>query len=119
MWTLFVVLLYAFKVTDCLDNGLALTPPMGWMSWLRYRCIIDCDTYPNDCLTEDLILRTAEAMKKDGWLKAGYEYVIVDDCWFANERNNATEKLESDPKRFPHVSITMSRNRCVRVASRL
>lgn len=35
---------------DALNNGLALTPPMGWMSWQRYRCIIDCDTYPDECI---------------------------------------------------------------------
>lgn len=34
----------------CLDNGLALTPPMGWMSWERYRCNIDCKNYPDDCI---------------------------------------------------------------------
>lgn len=35
---------------DGLDNGLALTPPMGWMSWQRYRCNIDCATYPDECI---------------------------------------------------------------------
>lgn len=39
----------AFEV-NALNNGLALTPPMGWMSWQRYRCIIDCDTYPDECI---------------------------------------------------------------------
>lgn len=33
-----------------LDNGLALTPPMGWLAWQRYRCITDCDTYPDECV---------------------------------------------------------------------
>ena len=33
-----------------LDNGLALTPPLGWMAWQRYRCIIDCVNYPDDCI---------------------------------------------------------------------
>ncbi len=35
---------------NALDNGLALTPPMGWMSWQRFRCIIDCDLYPDECI---------------------------------------------------------------------
>lgn len=26
---------------SALDNGLALTPPMGWMTWERYGCQID------------------------------------------------------------------------------
>ena len=33
-----------------LDNGLALTPPMGWLSWERYRCNTDCLNYPDDCI---------------------------------------------------------------------
>lgn len=33
-----------------LDNGVALTPPMGWMSWQRYRCITDCGNFPNECI---------------------------------------------------------------------
>lgn len=33
-----------------LDNGLARTPPMGWMSWERFRCITDCDKYPDECI---------------------------------------------------------------------
>lgn len=24
---------------NALDNGVALTPPMGWMTWQRFRCI--------------------------------------------------------------------------------
>lgn len=35
---------------DCLDNGLALTPPMGWLAWQRFRCITDCEMYPNECI---------------------------------------------------------------------
>lgn len=35
---------------DGLDNGLALTPPMGWLAWQRYRCITDCETYPDECV---------------------------------------------------------------------
>lgn len=42
--------LAAIRGTDALDNGLALTPPMGWLAWQRYRCITDCDTYPDDCV---------------------------------------------------------------------
>lgn len=33
-----------------LDNGLARTPPMGWMAWQRYRCNVDCVNYPDDCI---------------------------------------------------------------------
>lgn len=45
-----ILVCWQFFAIDALDNGLALTPPMGWMSWERYRCIIDCDLYPDDCI---------------------------------------------------------------------
>ena len=38
-------------VVDGLDNGLALTPPMGWMTWERFRCTLDCENR-TDCLNE-------------------------------------------------------------------
>lgn len=45
MWNIvqisLVVLCMQQRIFDvnALNNGLALTPPMGWMSWQRYRCI--------------------------------------------------------------------------------
>ena len=35
-----------------------------------------------------------------GFLSAGYEYIIVDDCWLAGERDE-DGKLQADPDRFP------------------
>lgn len=29
---------------ETLENGLARTPPMGWLSWERFRCNTDCDS---------------------------------------------------------------------------
>lgn len=43
-------IIFVSKYSHGLDNGLALTPPMGWMSWERYRCIVDCELYPDDCI---------------------------------------------------------------------
>ena len=37
-----------------LDNGLSLTPPMGWLSWERFRCNTDCDNDPEFCIGENL-----------------------------------------------------------------
>ena len=42
----------------------------------------------------------AQRMASDGYLKAGYEYIIVDDCWLAHTRD-ANNKLQPDPVRFP------------------
>lgn len=49
----FIVALLCLSIVNhgvSLDNGLALTPPMGWMSWERFRCTIDCEANPDDCL---------------------------------------------------------------------
>lgn len=35
---------------NCLENGLARTPPMGWLSWERFRCNTDCEGDPENCI---------------------------------------------------------------------
>lgn len=42
----------------------------------------------------------ADVMASEGYLEAGYQYVIVDDCWLANTRD-ADGRLQPDPTRFP------------------
>lgn len=42
----------------------------------------------------------ADRMAADGYLKAGYEYIIVDDCWLAHTRDS-NNMLQPDPVRFP------------------
>ncbi|CAH2042586.1 unnamed protein product, partial [Iphiclides podalirius] len=83
-----------------LDNGLALTPPMGWLTWERFRCITDCQKYPKECISEFLIRRMADIMVKDGYLEAGYNYVAIDDCWLEMERSS-DHRMVPDRKRFP------------------
>lgn len=84
-----------------LDNGLSRTPPMGWMSWERFRCITDCKTYPKECISENLIVEMADIMAKEGYLEAGYEYVNIDDCWTEMERDESG-RIVADKERFPH-----------------
>ncbi|XP_071951374.1 alpha-N-acetylgalactosaminidase-like isoform X5 [Antedon mediterranea] len=95
-----VVLVSLVVSVHGLDNGLALTPPMGWMSWERFRCNIDCKNQPNDCIGEKLFMDMADRMVEDGFKDAGYEYVNIDDCWASKERDSAG-KLQADPDRFP------------------
>ena len=40
-------------------------------------------------------------MASEGYKDAGYEYIIIDDCWMAKERD-PKGKLQADPERFPH-----------------
>ncbi|KAI6676725.1 hypothetical protein NL676_037521 [Syzygium grande] len=57
-----------------LDNGLGLTPPMGWNSWNHFQCDIN----------ETLIKETADAMVSSGLAALGYEYINLDDCYGLN-----------------------------------
>lgn len=71
-------------------QNLAPTPPMGWNSWNKFSCEIDAD----------LIIETADAMVESGMAAVGYEYVNIDDCWHATERDE-DGNLQADPVRFP------------------
>ncbi|MFG3299615.1 glycoside hydrolase family 27 protein [Micromonospora chersina] len=73
-----------------LENGVARTPPMGWNSWNSFGCNIN----------ETLIRQSADAIVASGMRDAGYQYVVVDDCWF-NPNRDAAGNLQGDPGRFP------------------
>uniref|UniRef100_A0AAQ6AF49 Alpha-galactosidase n=1 Tax=Amphiprion ocellaris TaxID=80972 RepID=A0AAQ6AF49_AMPOC len=100
-----VVCLLAFvsvlsPAAEALDNGLALKPTMGWLHWERFMCNMDCQRDPENCISERLYMQMADVMVKEGWKKAGYEYVCIDDCWPSHQRD-AQGRLQADPKRFP------------------
>ncbi|KAM4521644.1 alpha-N-acetylgalactosaminidase [Odontesthes bonariensis] len=86
--------------TFALDNGLMRTPPMGWLAWERYRCNIDCDHDPKNCIRHNLFTDMADRLFEDGWKELGYVYVNIDDCWSSMERDKQG-RLQPDPKRFP------------------
>jgi alpha-galactosidase len=70
-------------------NGLAQTPPMGWNSWNKFACNIN----------EDTVRRVADAMVTSGMRDAGYEYVVIDDCWHGPRDANGF--ITADPQKFP------------------
>ncbi|HOV98911.1 MAG TPA: glycoside hydrolase family 27 protein [Bacteroidota bacterium] len=70
-------------------EGLALTPPMGWNSWNTFACNVD----------ENLIKEITEAMIASGMKDAGYQYIVIDDCW-QGERDSLGF-IHPDPQRFP------------------
>lgn len=49
-WTVGVVVLYLATSAVSLENGLARTPPMGWLAWERFRCNTDCKNDPDNCI---------------------------------------------------------------------
>ena len=84
----------AVKVTtaskEAYNNGVALTPPMGWSSWNTFR----------NKINEKLILEIAEAMAKSGLADAGYQYINLDDCWQSSERD-INGRFVADYTAFP------------------
>src|SRR5271170_6845524 len=67
----------------------ASTPPMGWNSWNKFGCDV----------SEELIRQTGDAMVKSGMKDAGYQYVVIDDCWqVARDKDG---NIVADPQRFP------------------
>jgi alpha-galactosidase len=71
------------------DNGLALTPPMGWNSWNKFACNV----------SEDLLKSMADAMVSSGMKDAGYQYVVIDDCWQVSR--DANGNIVAEAQRFP------------------
>ena len=71
------------------DNGLAKTPPMGWNSWNKFGCKV----------SEDLIKTVADAMASNGMKDAGYDYIVIDDCWQVSR--DANGNIVADAEHFP------------------
>lgn len=78
------------SAASCIDNGLGLTPPMGWNSWNHFACDIN----------ETVIYETAEAFIELGLDKLGYEYVNIDDCWQERERDQ-DGNIAANAEKFP------------------
>ena len=74
---------------------------VGWLAWERFRCNIDCTTYPYDCIksahrartsqamstshcfcfcfsSENLFMDMADRLVEDGYRDVGYEFVNID-----------------------------------------
>jgi alpha-N-acetylgalactosaminidase len=45
------------RLSHGLENGLARTPPMGWLAWERFRCNTDCVNDPHNCISERLFMQ--------------------------------------------------------------
>ncbi|PQE04629.1 hypothetical protein CJF30_00004414 [Rutstroemia sp. NJR-2017a BBW] len=66
------------------------TPPMGFNNWAAFMC----------GLNESLFIETAQAMKQNGLLAAGYNQLNLDDCWSKGSRE-ANGTLLWNPEKFP------------------
>ena len=84
-----IALLTSLHTTAANRDSLALTPPMGFMTWNKYK----------EDINEQLIRQIADKMAADGYAEAGYKYIFIDDAWQGgrDKRNN----ILPDPEKFP------------------
>ena len=67
---------------------IAKAPPMGWNSWNKFGCNV----------SETLVREVADAMVSSGMKDAGYQYIVIDDCWQVGRDSNGN--IVADPERF-------------------
>jgi alpha-galactosidase len=70
--------------------SLAATPPMGFNDWNAFGCDVSAA----------LIEQMADVIVSSGLKADGYNYVNIDDCWLAPNRD-ASGNLVADPVKFP------------------
>ncbi|HKW19214.1 MAG TPA: glycoside hydrolase family 27 protein [Terriglobales bacterium] len=87
---LLVISTAALAQEPAISAGLALTPPMGWNTWNKFGCNV----------SDEMVRGMADAMVKSGMKDAGYQYIVIDDCWQVSRDANAN--IVVDPKRFPN-----------------
>lgn len=72
------------------NEYLGLKAPMGWNTWNTF----------GENINEDLIKKSADIIVESGLKDAGYEYIVIDDCWSLKERDQ-NGRLVADPEKFP------------------
>lgn len=66
-------------------------PPMGWNSWNTF----------GDQINEKVICDMADKIVELGLKDAGYEYIVIDDCWSLRQRDE-NDRIVADPALFPN-----------------
>ena len=89
MKRLLLALLILAASASAQTTTLAATPPMGWNSWNKFGCKV----------SETLIKQAADNMVTSGMKDAGYEYIVIDDCWQIDRDKDGN--IIPDPKNFP------------------
>ena len=66
------------------------TPALGFNTWNTF----------GENINEQLIRELADAMVDTGLLAAGYNYLVIDDCW-AEKQRDEEGRLVPDHRKFP------------------
>ena len=84
-----LVVIFSIVSIKSVNNGLGLTPQMGWNTWNKFACNIN----------EQLIKETIDQFISSGLVDAGYKYINLDDCWQKSRSEDGT--IQADPETFP------------------
>ena len=87
LFSLICLLIFAENFGQKFEH-LAETPPMGWNSWNKFACNVN----------EEVIRDAADYMVSSGMKDAGYEYVVIDDCWHG--KRDSLGFITADKERF-------------------
>jgi len=71
------------------SQTVAPTPPMGWMSW----------NYFGENVNEKELKEMANSMVGNGMVKAGYNFIFIDDGWQGGR--DKKNSMIADPVKFP------------------
>ncbi|ESO07803.1 hypothetical protein HELRODRAFT_98483 [Helobdella robusta] len=96
-----------FYPVSTLDNGIGNSPLLGWTTGERYPCLTDCINYPDDCISEHLIRTVADMLTLSSFQEAGYQHIIIGDCWMDKMRDER-DRLRADRNRFPSGMANLS-----------
>ncbi|KAI7548792.1 hypothetical protein KC331_g4194, partial [Hortaea werneckii] len=99
LWTSFSVVAGVLS----LDNGVGKLPALGYDTFNAFGCDYNAS----------LVVAQVEMMQKVGLVEAGYNTLILDDCYALKERN-ATGHMVADPTKFPHgiEALSSQVNQC-------
>ncbi|MBA2394201.1 MAG: cellulose binding domain-containing protein [Ktedonobacteraceae bacterium] len=90
---LMAVVMFGFHTLQAhaVNNGLALTPPMGWNNYNHFGCNVGAS----------VLEQQADAMVSSGLAAAGYQYINIDDCWSTKSRAS-NGAMVPDPNKYPN-----------------
>lgn len=92
------------SLTNALNDGAAPLPLMGWSTWNAFQCNV----------SDSLVRTSAQYLRNSALYTAGYNYILLDDCWGACSDFNSdgtcaqpaprdsNNNLVPDPKKFPN-----------------
>ena len=89
--SLTVALTLAIRSVTALNNGVGKLPAMGYDTFNAFSCDYNSSN----------VLAQANAMKNKGLVDAGYNFIILDDC-YALKNRSTDGYMVADPEKFPY-----------------